>query len=114
MPYYFMDSTYFLFILPALILGMVAQFMVKNRFQKYSKIRAGSGYTGEAAATRILRENQLHDVRVEQAPGSLTDHYRPKEIVLRLSDATFAGCADRVVSRSLSRHFRTFYSELDR
>ncbi|HHU11866.1 MAG TPA: zinc metallopeptidase [Clostridiaceae bacterium] len=90
MPYYFMDSTYFLFILPALILGMVAQFMVKNRFQKYSKIRAGSGYTGEAAATRILRENQLHDVRVEQTPGSLTDHYSPKEKVLRLSDATFA------------------------
>lgn len=90
MPYYYMDYTYFLFIIPALILGIVAQVMVKNRFQKYNQIRAASGYTGEDAAARILRENQLHDVRVERTPGNLTDHYSPKEKVLRLSDATFA------------------------
>lgn len=87
---YLMNNSYIVLIIPALILGLAAQFLVKSRFAKFNKERAQSGYTGEAAATRILRENQLHNVRVERTPGSLTDHYSPKEKVLRLSDATFA------------------------
>lgn len=90
MPYYYGDTYFFLFLVPAMLLGLIAQMLVKQRFHKFSQVRAQSGYTGEAAASRILRENQLHDVRVERTAGSLTDHYSPKEKVLRLSEATFA------------------------
>lgn len=90
MPLFYGDSYFFIFLIPAMLLGLLAQALVKQRFNKYSQVRAQSGYTGEAAASRILRENQLHDVRVERTAGSLTDHYSPKEKVLRLSESTFA------------------------
>lgn len=90
MPLFYGDSYFFIFLIPAMLLGLLAQVLVKQRFNKYSQVRAQSGYTGEAAASRILRENQLHDVRVERTAGSLTDHYSPKEKVLRLSESTFA------------------------
>ncbi|HHT44248.1 MAG TPA: zinc metallopeptidase [Fastidiosipila sp.] len=89
MPYYTMNFSYIWILIPAILLGFAAQMLVKSRFNKYNQVRAGSGYTGEEAAKRILRENQLHDVRVERVPGTLTDHYSPKEKVLRLSDSTY-------------------------
>lgn len=89
MPYYTMNFSYIWILIPAILLGFVAQMLVKSRFNKYNQVRASSGYTGEEAASRILRENQLHDVRVERVAGTLTDHYSPKEKVLRLSDSTY-------------------------
>ena len=48
-----------------------------------------SGLTGREAAERILRSAGIYDVRVEHVSGNLTDHYDPRNKVLRLSDATY-------------------------
>lgn len=81
-------SSYIILVVPFILLSMVAQMLVRSRFDKYSQIRARSGYTGLEAARRILSQQGLSHIRVEHVPGSLTDHYSPKEQVLRLSDAT--------------------------
>ncbi|MEI7990375.1 MAG: zinc metallopeptidase [Chloroflexota bacterium] len=81
----FFDPMYFIFALPALILGLYAQMKVKSTFSKYSKIAARSGMTGADAARRILDSNGLYNVTIERVGGFLSDHYDPSKKVLRLS-----------------------------
>lgn len=86
----FFNPLYFVFALPALLLGLWAQYRVRSAFGKYSKVRAASGMTGAQAARRILDSNGLQNVMVERVAGTLSDHYDPRTKVLRLSDAVYA------------------------
>lgn len=83
------DTWYFILVIPALILSLVAQAAVKGTFSKYSKLGARAGFTGQSAARRILNQNGLSHVAIERVAGQLTDHYDPKGHVLRLSEATY-------------------------
>ncbi len=76
---------YFLFALPALLLGLYAQYKVQRAFEKYSRVRTWRGITGAQAARYILDAFGLHDVRIEEVGGFLSDHYDPAHRVLRLS-----------------------------
>jgi Zn-dependent membrane protease YugP len=88
MPYYgFYDWTYFLVLIGAVI-SMFASSKVKTTYAKYGKIRSHSGMTAMDAARRILDNAGLRHIRIERVAGDLTDHYSPKEQVLRLSDTT--------------------------
>jgi len=87
----FFDPLYFIFALPALILGLYAQFKVKSAFSKYSRVRNTTGITGAQAARRILDANGLTHVDVERTQGMLSDHYDPRSKTLRLSPAVYEG-----------------------
>ncbi len=78
---------YFYLMILCFIFSLIAQSSVNNTFQKYSKIPARSGLTGEQAAKKIIQMNDL-DVQVEGVSGQLTDHYDPRSNTLRLSEAT--------------------------
>lgn len=84
-----MSLLYFLFALPALILGLYAQFKVKSAFSKYSRVPNAAGITGAQAARRILDANGLTHVDVERTQGMLSDHYDPRSKTLRLSPAVY-------------------------
>lgn len=86
--YYGLDWTYILVLIGA-ILSMIASAKVNSTFNKYQRVRSMSGMTGAEAAQRILHQNGIYDVTVEHVSGNLTDHYDPKNKVLRLSDATY-------------------------
>ena len=86
-PMYF-DPTYMLVLL-GVILCMAASAKMNSTFNKYSRIRNHSGITGREAAEQILHRSGIYDVRGEHVSGNLTDHYDPKNKVLRLSDATY-------------------------
>ncbi|MCI6061176.1 MAG: zinc metallopeptidase [Dorea sp.] len=86
-PMYF-DPTYMLVLL-GVVLCMAASAKMNSTFNKYSRIRNHSGITGREAAEQILHRSGIYDVRVEHVSGNLTDHYDPKNKVLRLSDATY-------------------------
>jgi Zn-dependent membrane protease YugP len=79
-----------LVLLPAMIFALYAQFKVKSTFEKYEKIHNRRGVTGADAARRVLDAAGLYNVRIERIHGHLTDHYDPRENVIRLSDATYA------------------------
>lgn len=81
----FFDWTYLL-IIPPMILAIWAQFRVKSTFNRFSEVASRTGMTGSQAARRILDTNGLVNVRVEPVEGSLSDHYDPKEKVIRLSE----------------------------
>ncbi len=78
------------FILP-MILVAYAQWKVRSAFKKYSRIGSLSGISGAETARRILRENDIYDVAVEEVGGSLSDHYDPRDKVVRLSSENFHG-----------------------
>lgn len=82
---FFYDSTFLCFIVPALILGFIAQAAVKSKFNKYSQVRTVRGLTGAQVARQILDTNGLYDVAVEETQGFLSDHYDPRSRTLRLS-----------------------------
>ena len=96
MPFYF-DSLYIVLVLPAIILSLIASARVKSTFKKYNQSRTASGVTGALAAERILRANGIYDVRVEQVPGTLSDHFDPKTKVIRLSESVYGGSTTAAV-----------------
>ncbi|MCR8969975.1 zinc metallopeptidase [Facklamia sp. 7083-14-GEN3] len=97
-PYgFYFDSTYFL-ILIGMAIVMYAQWKVKSTFAKYSELISERNISGHEAAELILQANQIHDVRVERVAGNLTDHYSPKEKVLRLSEATYSNSSVAAVA----------------
>lgn len=80
---------YLLFSLPALILGLWAQWKVKSAFSRNSQIRTMRGWTGAQVARAVLDGNGLYDVAVERVQGFLSDHYDPGKRVLRLSPEVY-------------------------
>ena len=85
---YGMDFTYILVILGVVICG-IASLNVKSTYAKYSKIMNARGYTAQDVAAMILKEAGIYDVTISRVGGDLTDHYSPKEKVLRLSDTVY-------------------------
>lgn len=82
---YFYNSEYLCFMLPALLLVMIAQFYVSSAYSKWGRVGVRSGITGAQAAQRLINTGGLTGVRIERVAGKLTDHYDPREKVLRLS-----------------------------
>ena len=78
-------SLWLLLALPGLLLGLWAQYKVKSAFSKYSKIKNSRGMTGAQAARAMLDHYGLYNVRIEETKGTLSDHYDPRDKVLRLS-----------------------------
>ena len=72
-----------------MIIAGIASARVNSTYNKYSKIRSLSGMTAYDAARRILNNANLRDIKIERISGNLTDHYSPKEKILRLSDTTY-------------------------
>jgi Zn-dependent membrane protease YugP len=85
----FFSPLYFIFALPALVLGLWAQWRVRSAFGKYSRVAAMSGMTGAQAARRILDTNGLQHIAVERVGGMLSDHYDPRSKTLRLSEQVY-------------------------
>lgn len=80
----FMFDMLFLMITgPAILLAVLAQWMVKSAYAQMSQVSATmSGYD---AARRILDAGGLYNIEIEQVSGQLSDHYDPTHKVLRLS-----------------------------
>lgn len=88
MPYFYgFDISSIVYLLPAMIFAMWAQYNVKSTFQRYSKTASFRGMTGYDAARLILDANGLSHVRIEAVAGDLTDHFDPKANVIRLSQS---------------------------
>lgn len=79
----------YLFVVFASILAMIASARVDSTFKKYAKQISVRGLTGAEAAHRVLIANGVSDVRIARTPGTLTDHFNPKDNTIYLSDAVY-------------------------
>lgn len=87
--YYGFDLSYLVLVVPAILLGLWAQARVQSTYARYSRVRAVRGITADQVARRILDANGLRDVSIQRITGSLTDHYDPRERVVRLSETVY-------------------------
>ncbi len=82
---------YICFIIPIMIFSIIVQIKLKYTYSKFSKIRNKKGVVGAVVARNILDSYGLQHVRVEPVGGSLTDHYDPRDNVVRLSRNNYEG-----------------------
>lgn len=83
---FYFDWTYVVLVMPAILLAMWASSNVNHTFKKYSTQYSRRGITAADAARRVLDANGLYHVGIERIPGKLTDHFDPRDNVIRLSE----------------------------
>ena len=97
----FFDRTMFI-VLPALAFAIWAQFKVRSTYEKFARVRAGNGLTGQQMAAAIMARNGVTDVTIEPVAGVLNDHYDPGARKVRLSEPIYAG--DSISSIAVAAH----------
>ena len=85
---FYWDPTYIL-VLIGMVICMGASALVNSAMNKYSRVRNGSGITGEEAARRILNSEGLYYVQIECLSSDRGDHYDPRTNTVRLSRSNF-------------------------
>jgi hypothetical protein len=98
----FYNSSYLLFMIPAMILMLVVQLYVRSAYKKWSNVAAQSQVSGAQAAQRLIQTGGLYNVRVEGVQGKLSDHYDPRSKVLHLSQDVYQGSS--VASLAIAAH----------
>ncbi len=89
--FFFFDPRYFIYVGPAILLAIWAQWKVKSAYRAGSRHQARSGLSGAEAAQRILDQHGIIDVGIEPVKSFLGDHYDPRKKMLRLSPDVYHG-----------------------
>ena len=84
---------YMAFLLPGIVLALLATFITQSTFRKYSKYGVSSGLSGAEAARRLLDSQGLTDVEIRETRGFLSDHYDPRTRTLNLSPDVYNGAS---------------------
>ena len=86
--YYWFDPT-IIILVPGIIIAIWASINVNTTFNKYNKVLSRNRLTGAEVAERVLYHHGIYNVRILRVSGNLSDHYDPKDNVIRLSDSTY-------------------------
>jgi Zn-dependent membrane protease YugP len=62
---------------------------LKSKFAHYSQVHLRNGMSGKEVAEKMLRDNNINDVKVISVPGQLTDHYNPADKTVNLSEGVY-------------------------
>lgn len=98
----FLSSSYFVYMIPAIVLVLLAQFWVQSTYRKWSRVENSLSISGAQAAQRMLGHGALYMVSLEGARGQLGDHYDPRSQTLRLSQGVAQG--ESVASIAIAAH----------
>ena len=85
------DPVLLVLVIVFAIIGFAVSSRLKSVFEEYSKMPLSSGMTGAQVAEKMLRDNNIYDVRIESVPGKLTDHYNPANKTVNLSPEVYSG-----------------------
>ena len=77
-------------------------YRLKSKFKQYSEVPLAAGLSGKDVAEKMLRDNQIYDVKVVSVEGFLTDHYNPQNKTVNLSPEVFNGRS--VASAAIAAH----------
>lgn len=87
---FFFDPMYFVFMVPALLLALWAQYKVKSTFAKYAQVPNMHKMSGLEVAQTLMHREQLQYLKVNGVPGQLTDFYNPADKSINLSESSRA------------------------
>lgn len=77
-------------------------YRLKSKFKQYSEVPLAAGLSGKEVAEKMLRDNQIYDVKVLSVEGFLTDHYNPQNKTVNLSPEVYNGRS--IASAAISAH----------
>ncbi len=83
-------------------ISMLVGYILKRRFHEFSEIPTSSGLTGREIAEKMLRDNQIYDVKVQSVDGFLSDHYNPADKTVNLSPDVYNGA--NVAAAAVAAH----------
>ena len=92
----------FVLIIVIGIAGYAVQARLQSVFRKYSKVQFPGGLTGAEVAEKMLRDNNIHNVKVTHVGGNLTDHFNPQTMTVNLSDSGYS--ATSVAAAAVAAH----------
>ena len=72
------------------ILGYIVQARLQSVFAKYSQVPFPNGMTGAEVAEQMLRQNNVHNMKITHIRGQLTDHFNPANMTVNLSDSVYS------------------------
>ena len=84
-------ASYLIYLAIIILIPIYAQMKVKSTYKKYTKVASSTRMTGAEVARKILDDNGLYNVHVEETRGYLSDHYDPRTKVVRLSSENYHG-----------------------
>ena len=82
---------WFVLIAIPMLFGLYAQFKIHSAYAKNSRVASRGGITGREAAEHVMESAGIHDVKIIEVPGELTDHYNPVTKELALSAHNYHG-----------------------
>ncbi len=94
------NVNYLVYMLPAILLMLIAQWLVNSTYKKWSQVP--TRFSGADAARRLAQYNGLNHVQIAAANGRLSDHYDPRDKTLYLSPEVANGAS--VASVAVAAH----------
>ena len=98
---FYWDPTYIL-VLIGLAISLAASGMVNSAMRKYHQVPNTTGITGAECARRILDNEGLYHVQVEDLGSREGDHFDPSANTVRLSSQNYHGRS--VTAMSVAAH----------
>ncbi|HIY47092.1 MAG TPA: zinc metallopeptidase [Candidatus Alistipes faecigallinarum] len=92
----------FFLIIAIGVIGYIVQARLQSVFKKYSKVQFPGGLTGAEVAEKMLRDNNIHNVKVTHVGGHLTDHFNPQTMTVNLSDSVYSSTS--VAAAAVAAH----------
>lgn len=92
----------FVLIIVIGIAGYLVQARLQSVFKKYSAVPFPGGLTGAQVAEKMLRDHNIHNVKVTHVKGHLTDHFNPQTMTVNLSDSVYSSSS--VAAAAVAAH----------
>ncbi len=93
---------YIILMLAIMVASWAVGARFKSRFAKYAATPLASGLSGLEIAQKMLRDHDIHDVKIISTEGQLTDHYNPTNKTVNLSHDVYYGRS--VAAAAVSAH----------
>ena len=72
------------------VAGYIVQARLQSVFAKYSQVGFPGNLAGAEVAEKMLRDNNIRNVKVTHVAGALTDHFNPQNMTVNLSDSVYS------------------------
>ncbi len=100
-----LNADYMIWYILTIALSLVGMFVsnrLQSKFKTYSMMGLRSNLSGKEVAESMLKYYGIHDVRVQESQGFLSDHYNPLDKTVNLSPDVYQGRS--VASAAVAAH----------
>lgn len=100
-----LNADYMIWYVLTIALSLVGMFVsnrLQSKFKTYSMMGLRSNLSGKEVAESMLKYYGIHDVRVLESQGFLSDHYNPLDKTVNLSPDVYRGRS--VASAAVAAH----------